>query len=267
MCIQNSEITHTYIYITEVQNWMTLNFLQLNQSKTEVLNIQSPHQLRTFGTQALSVGDIEPSTAVRNLGVLFQQHFSMHDQVTAIVTSCNFHLRNIGRARKYLSTAACQTAIQAMVISRLDYCCSLLANIPEAEVHRLQVVQNRAARMITRISPREHITPILASLHWLPVHLRIKFRIMVHTYKCMHRLSPSYLADKISRHTPGRALRSSSDVTSLSHVAASKNVGKGNFSHVAPATWNTLPPHIRELPTVTTFKRQLKAHYYREHFN
>ena len=78
---------------------------------------------------------------------------------------------NIGRARNYTSTCACRTAVQCLVFFRVDYCCS--------QLHHLQLVQNRAARLITHPKPLEHITPVPAYHHWLPVHLCIEFRLLV----------------------------------------------------------------------------------------
>ena len=255
--------------IIDVESWMTENHLQLNKEKTEVLNIQSKHQLRRFGNQALTVSDLplQPTSCVRNLGVMFNQHLGMHDQVSAIVRACNFHLRNIGRVRRYLSDAACQSAIQSLVIARMDYCCSLLVNIPISEIRRLQVVQNRAARLITMTNPREHITPVLANLHWLPVHLRIHFRVLVHTYKSIHDLAPAYLSDMLCQYTPARTLRSTSDPTKLVQVIPRRSIGKCNFRYSAPALWNSIPQNLRELSTVTVFKRHLKAHFYTSYFD
>ena len=170
--------------ISDVEYWMNHNFLQLNADKTEIINFQSRHHLKNFGTRALKVGDIliTPSASVRNLGVIFDEHLTMHDQVTTTIKACNYHLRNISHARKYLTSSACQTAVQSLVMSRLDYCCSLLANISKGQTQRLQAVQNRAARLITQTGRHEHITPVLAGLHWLPIHLRIQFRIIVYAY-------------------------------------------------------------------------------------
>ena len=188
--------------ITDVEHWMTHNFLQLNADKTEIINFQSRYHLQNFSSPALKIGDafIKPQASVRNLGVMFDQHLSMNDQVTTVIKACNFHLRNISYARQYLSDKACQTAVQALVVARFDYCCSLLGNISAAQIQRLQRVQNRAARLITRTGRFEHITPVLAKLHWLPIHLRIQFRLLVYTYTCIHGLAPVYLANMLSHY-------------------------------------------------------------------
>ena len=171
---------------------MTANMLQLNHDMIEAIVIQSSYSLRKLGHPQLSVGGsvIAPSSVVRNLGVMLDEHLTMHSQVSKTVQVCNIHLRNIARVRPYLTREACQTAVQALVISRMDYCCSLLCNITGEQLRKLQIVQNRAAKLITGSHPRDHVKPILAELHWLPVHLRIQFRVLVYTFKCLHDLAP-----------------------------------------------------------------------------
>ena len=169
--------------------------------------------------------------------------------------------------QKILTHEACQTAVQTLIISRLDYCCSLLSNITGKQLHKLQVIQNRAARLITLSHPRDHIKPVLAALHWLPVHLRIQFRILVYTYKCLSGLAPGYLTSMLTPYRPSRTLRSANDPTRLVCPSTKKSIGMSGFTYVAPHLWNDVPQHIREYPTVHSFKRQLKAFYYTDYFN
>ena len=81
--------------------------------------------------------------------------------------------------------------------------------LPTVEHEKLQRVQNIAARLITGSSRRDHITPVLKNLHWLPVKLRITFKILLLTYKILNGQSPSYLTSLISSYKPVRSLRSS----------------------------------------------------------
>ena len=78
--------------------------------------------------------------------------------------------------------------------SRLDYCNSLLNGVPDYKLKRVQRMQNIAARIVSRCPYRDHITPVLESLHWLPVKYRILFKLLLLTYKCLNGLGPGYLS-------------------------------------------------------------------------
>ncbi|MGL4878764.1 hypothetical protein, partial [Paraclostridium dentum] len=113
----------------------------------------------------------------RNLGVLFDCNLSFEHHITKLVQSCFYHLRNIAKIRPMLNFNDAETIIHAFISSRLDYCNSLFSSLHQKDLKRLQIVQHSAARLLTGTGKFSHITPRLASLHWLPVHLRINFRI------------------------------------------------------------------------------------------
>ncbi len=74
--------------------------------------------------------------------------------------------------------------------SRLDYCNALLGGWPASSINKLQVVQNAAARVLTRSRKYDHITPILHSLYWLPIKFRISNKILLLTFKALSGLAP-----------------------------------------------------------------------------
>jgi len=114
--------------------------------------------------------------------------------------------------RKFISTKNAETLIHAFITSRLDNCNSLLYGLPNTLLDKLQYVQNSAARLLTLSKKHDHITPILFNLHWLPINYRIKYKILLFTFKALHGLAPSYIGDLISRYKPGRSLRSSNEL-------------------------------------------------------
>ena len=77
---------------------------------------------------------------------------------------------------------ACVLA-SAIVGSRLDYCNALLVGISEANLDKLQRVQNTPARIVTGTCRRDHISPVLADLHWLPIRARITYKIATLVFK------------------------------------------------------------------------------------
>ena len=89
----------------------------------------------------------------------------------------------------------------------------ILHGLPEKQMRRLQSVQNAAARMITSAGSarrRDHITPILRQLHWLPVPQRVDFKIAVLVFQCLTGHAPAYLADdcQLAADASARRLRS-----------------------------------------------------------
>ena len=114
---------------------------------------------------------------------------SMLSQVNNVCKSACYHLRTISRIRKYLSTQTAEILIHAFATFRLDHCISLIYNVAKSVTKKHQSVQNVAARLITRSRKCDHITLILFDLHWLPVSERIKFKILLLTFKAASAIS------------------------------------------------------------------------------
>ena len=142
--------------------------------------------------------DIVLHSPVKNVGAWLDSNLSMVEHITKASSVAFFHLYNIRRIRKYLSRAKTETLIHAFVSSRIDYCNSLLYGVPSCHLHKLQQVQNAAARLIFEESKYCHVTPLLKSLHWLPVKYRIIFKVLLITFKAIHGLVPVYISELIS---------------------------------------------------------------------
>ena len=126
-------------------------------------------------------------------------------------------LRQLRSIRRSVPTSVYQTLIVSLTLTKLDYGNATLAGLPVYLVSRLQSVMNAAARSIVGIKRSEHITPILASLHWLKVSERIKFKLAVLSYRCLYGVVQRYLADDIRRVSdiPLRRLLRSSHMDAL----------------------------------------------------
>ena len=177
------------------------------------------------------------------------------------------HLRNINRIKSFLSTHNLKTIVNALIYSRLDYCNALYAGLNQSLIHRLQLVQNAAARLITGTRRSDHITPVLAELHWLPVSFRIDFKILLLTFKALNGLAPSYLCDMVKPYVPTRTLRSAGRGL-LKETDKVTLVSRGDraFSVKAPKLWNSLPEELRLSTSLLSFKSLLKTHFYRKAF-
>jgi len=195
---------------------MRTNMLKLNSDKTEVMLFTFKHNAIHMKNVTVCFGDINitPVNTVRNLGLIFDSALNMEQQLNNICRAGYHQLRNIGDIRRYLTSDASKSLVNGLIISRLDYCNALLNELPQTSINKLQHIQNTAARIVTRTSRRNHITPILKDLHWLPVKYRVQFKILMHTYKAPHEQAPRYISDMLTVYQP-RTLRSMVSVTSV----------------------------------------------------
>uniref|UniRef100_A0A3Q3KA17 Reverse transcriptase domain-containing protein n=1 Tax=Monopterus albus TaxID=43700 RepID=A0A3Q3KA17_MONAL len=209
---ESDQLVKLQACLKDIKAWMTCNFLLLNSDKTEVI-VLGPENLRNLlSNHIVTLDDIAlaSSTTVRNLGVIFDQNMSFKSHINQVSRSAFFHQCNIAKIRSILFQSDAIKLVYAFVTSRLDYCNSLLSGCPNNSLKSLQLIQNAAARVLTGTSKRDHISPILASLHWLPVKFRIEFKILLLTYKALNDKAPSYLKDLVEPYHPNRALHSQS---------------------------------------------------------
>ncbi len=176
------------------------------------------------------------------------------------ITNCNNN-KNIARIRCFVSSHDLEKLVHAFITSRVDYCNGLLTGLPKKTIRQLQLIQNAAARILTRTRKYEHITPVLRSLHWLPVTFRIDFKVLLLVYKSLNGLGPKYMSDMLTEYKPNRPLRSLGS-SQLEIPRVHTKQGESAFSYYAARSWNQLPEEIRCAKTLATFKSSLKTHLF-----
>ena len=191
----------------------------------------------------------------------------MYSQINAICKSVNFHIRNIWRIRRFITTEACHHIVRGLVLSRLDYAKALLFGPREADLTRLQRLQNKAARLVMSCGRDQSSSDLLRGLHWLPVKQRIIYKPMLYIYKALNDMAPCYISamTHLQNTDPGeyrQRVRSSSDQTRLIVSRSFKRVGDMSFTIAAARLWNDLPVNLRESQSLPMFKRQLKTHLF-----
>ena len=192
----------------------------------------------------------------------------MDKQVNKMCQNVYFNIRNIARIRKSLSKECAKTVVNALVTPHLDYGNGLLYAIPKKLEQKLQVAQNAAVRLIEKIGKYDSVTPLRKALHWLPIPARIRYKILMQTWKTLNGMAPNYLSDLLKRRSDHRCLRSSDNM--LLDIPSAFNTNKSidrAFSRAAPHLWNSTPEAIRCKPTLESFKRALKTHLFEQFYD
>ena len=197
---------------------------------------------------------------MKNLGVYFDTSLTMERQVNAISKAYYYQIRNIDHIRRYITLAACKTLAHALITSRLDYGNALPYGLPSTLMTRLQTVQDSSAMLVTRTHKREHITPVLNPLYWLPVIYRSQYKILMYTFKALQETAPQYLKELVVTYQLTRSLRSGVFLA----VPKTRGVAYGNrcFRKAAATLWNNLPVTIRKCKTLDTFKKKIKTNLF-----
>ncbi len=161
-----------------------------------------------------------------------------------------------------LSMSNAEMLIHAFMTSRLDYCNALLGGCSARLINKLQMVQNAAARVLTRTRKYDHISPVLSTLHWLPIKHRIDLKILLITYKALNGLTPHYLSELLSHYSTPRPLQSQNSGHLIIPRISKSTAGGRSFFYLAAKLLNNLPNTVREGDTLCKFKSRLKTHLF-----
>jgi len=147
-----------------------------HKNQIDKINIRSVSML----SSTVSIVD-----SARDFGVVIDSRLTMSDQVIALCRAGYYHLCQLRPMARSLPEECAKTLVQAFISSRLHYCNALLYGINDSLFRHLQSTQNAAARFLTEASRRDHISPVLRSLHWLPVKQRVGYKLASLVYKSL----------------------------------------------------------------------------------
>ena len=253
-----SELLHSMqSCIGDMKAWATANMLKLNDNKTELMLVTSngTRHLHNLPT-SITIGNAQITfkQSVKNLGFPLDCHLTMNAHVSNIARTCYFELRHLTYIRRFLTNTATATLVSAFVLSRIDYCNSLLFGSTHDVTSHLQRIQNYAARVILRLPRSSRITTHLKSLHWLHVKVRSTYKIACFCYHCRSSTAPSYVADMLHKKPLHNRNNRSSSYTKplLNRPAHSKaTLGDRSFSFTSSSVWNPIPNDVCCAPSLS----------------
>ena len=141
--------------------------------------------------------------------------------------------------------------------------------ITQKQSRRLQAIQNTLSRIISYLPRRASTSNARKLLHWLPVEFRVKFKLLVITYKALNTHQPPYLAGCLNEYSCNRYTRRSNPDNKFLNIPVfihkthkSKSHFDCSFEIAAPSLWNSLPLHVRTATSLASFRSRLKCHFF-----
>ena len=200
---KNPDLSNLVSCINEIRSWMSLNFLKLNEDKTEIMDIGMYQSV--LKEIKLWSEIIEPVLKAKNLGFYFDHRLSLDEQIKCVQKVCNINLHNLWQIGSKLSYDLKIQLVHSCILSILDYCNCTYGALSAINLRKLQKLQNDSVRFIFNIrgkSRRKSISPFAKKLHFLPVQYRIWFKIALTVFKCINNLAPEYLKSLVTLRTP-----------------------------------------------------------------
>ena len=195
--------------------------------------------------------------------------FSFSKHVQNVCKGCFSQLRDFRNIRQFLTQDASVSVANAFVSSQLNYCNSLFRSLSKVNLHRLQSIQNSAARIVTNLCKYTRITPVLRKLHWLPIQFHSEFKLATPVYKSIHTGFPKYFASHLSTYRTTYNTRCSQSVANFLKVPKFQIQFTSPLSSLASVLPLMLPLfgiHLLKTsvhhPLLPLFRKKLKTYLY-----
>ena len=259
--------------IEQLRLWMDDYFLQINESKTELIVFSRPVFDNNLTTSAVTLnnGDVLTITdRIEYLGFHFDKFLSLKIHINKVVSHCYLLLKTVRKIRKFLERSQVELLIHSIISSRIDYCNALLFGAQKVDcLNKLQRVQNQASRLVLRRGRLQGCPSSLRLeiLHWLPVEKRIIFKVLVIIYKCFQNKAPHLISSLLIRKFPS-STPDEDDYNCDFHEGLyypNLNIGRRAFSFYALRLWNILPMSLRSATTIDDYKKRLKTYLWQSY--
>jgi hypothetical protein len=247
--------------VAAVKSWMDGSLLTLNESKTECILMGTPAMLKKCNVATINICNhlIPLSSTVRDLGVILDASLNFKEHISKVCSKSFTRLRLVSRLKKSISSSNYHLLINALVLSNLDFCSSILLGLPKCLLTRLQMVLNAAFRSIYRLQKYDHITNLYRQHKWLTIQQRVNIRVASIIYSPIKSGSPKYLRSLLIEKKDKRNLRSN-DKLLLQCPQVGSAIGSRAFCVSGTSLWNELPLAVRTVNSTMQLKSVLMDH-------
>ena len=237
-----------------VSYWMKANKLKLNPEKTHILTIGTQERLNTLtNTVRVVVDDTvlseDPTKCELLLGCQISSNMKWHQQVTVLTSKLRTRLVGINHLKYICNYDTRKTITEGMFNSVLVYCISVFGGLDKGEVKEIQVLQNKAARLVCHAPPRARRVDLFKKLGWLSVNQLISYHDLITIFRIRNSSEPEYLAEFLKDEN-----RNGSIVVPNQRLTVTQK----SFVFRGSTLWNQLPPRIRNSAKIGSFKKSVK---------
>ena len=247
-----------------VADWMYLHKLTLNVSKSKVMLFGSPqktNKIDSFEVE-LNCDILETVTEFKYLGIWYDRNLKWNRHIDVLGSKIAQKLGVIKRLRQFVDKYTLQILYNTLVLPHIDYCLPVWSNTSLKYLNKIQILQNRAARMVLGCQTRDmHVGDLYEKLGWMTVRQRSLYFNANLMYNCVNGLAPVYLSttvqSNIGVHTHNTRQNSKNNIA---FNMVNSDSGKRMFQYSGGQIWNNLPFTLRQSPSQMTFKLNLKKH-------
>ena len=249
--------------LTNISKWMSANKLTLNASKTKAMTFGTPQKLRHYNDLQIDINDenIETVEEFKYLGMWFDKHLTWKTHIDKMAKKISQKIGVLQRLSTYINETTRNILYNAIVLPHIDYCCPIWCTTAKKYVQRIQILQNRAARITLACKVRDmHVHELYSNLNWMTVEQRATYFKHILMFKCINGMAPEHLTSNItidSTHSYSTRLNDSNNVRQPS---VKIETAKRSFRYSGASSWNSLPDSIKNITNVSTFKQKIKHH-------
>ena len=238
-----------------VSNWMAENKLKLNADKTHILTLGTKERLRLPGNQVTVsmdglVLEESPEKSETLLGCVIDADLKWHGHVKELLKKLKKRLAGLAHVKFVLPFNFRKIVSESLFNSILGYCLPLFGACDMGEIRDIQVLQNKAAQLVTHSPPRAVRNPMFDKLDWLTVNQLVRYHTLLAVYRIRRSGEPEYLATSLcNNNRNGKIIVQNTKLT----------LAQKSFKLRGACHWNALPAEIRNLEKIGTFKKEIKV--------
>lgn len=249
--------------LENIYNWLCENQLKLNINKTKCMVISS---FGSFEHIEIKIGSdkIESVKSMKYLGVMIDSNLKIKSHIDYVCKKVAKKVGFLARISKNLNFMDKITIYKTIIAPHFDYCATFLLQCGQNEMNRMQKIQNRAMRIVLRVSKRTRIAEMLDVLCWMSIQQRIWYQTLVFIFKLKNKMLPGYLTKFIS-YTSDRHQYELRNVNDFNIGRTNKTSTRNSIFYKGVAQFNVLPDELKNEVKMNVFKRKL-ASYVKSNF-